>query len=439
VAADENFTDVVDVARTTIAAYAPRLRTYPDETTSYYYAVMPVYKPSANCDTTFTTPQDNSPQTFQKQSSPPTLLTPAADARLDDQPTFRWKGNWVGATPVEAARDYQLQVATDPTFANPIDNVTTASTAYTSSSTYPADTAIYWRVRANDENKRGLTWSATGVFRRQLGIPIPSPDNATRGQTFPVLTWSPVQGAVSYDVHLEEEDGDKRDFTGFRSTAVSFRRLTGLGVLRWQVTANFPKLSLGTVPGGYSPMQTFDRYLDPPPGAHISSNSKRVLVTWDPSPAAKRYRVDVADTSSFSRVIDSHMTFNTNYAPRLTQIGFQYGGALYWRVAAVDEDNNVGGYATGAFRLPQAMRVTVGGFLQKRKRGVVTVSAQTVKGRPIKRALVKVRGAGVRARARRTGRAGTAKLRVRARRVGTLTFTVRKRGFRPGKATIRVW
>jgi hypothetical protein len=438
VATDQNFTDVVDVARTTIAAYAPRLRTYPDETTSYWYAVMPVYKPGSTCDVTFTNPHDNSPQTFQKRSNPPTLLTPAPAADMGDQPTFRWKGNWVGANSVEAAREYQLQVATDPTFANLIDNVKTASTAYTSSSTYPADAAIFWRVRANDENGRGLTWSPTSTFRRRLGIPVPSPDNAARGQSFPVLSWSPVQGAVSYDVHLEEEDGDKNDFTGFRSTAVSFTRLTGLGVIRWQVRANFPKLPFGTVPGAWSPVQTFDRFIDPPPGAAMSSNSKRVLLTWDASPAAKRYRAEFSDTSSFSRLIDSHTTYNTNYAPRLVQLGYQNGGVLYWRVAALDEDNNVGGWATGTFKLPRAMRVMALGFLTKRKRGVVTVAVQTTKGKPIKRARVKVRGAGVRARPKRTRQDGTVKFRVRARRSGSITLTVTKRGYRTGKAVLPV-
>jgi hypothetical protein len=439
VATDENFTDVVDVARTKIAAYAPRLRTYPDETTSYYYAVMPVFASGPACDFTPSTPDDNSPQTFQKRSDPPNRLTPAGNAEIADQPTFRWKGNWLGANSVESAREYQLQVATDPTFSNPIDNIRTASTAYTSSSTYPANTAVYWRVRVNDENGTGLTWSDTGTFRRRLDVPVPSPDNLSRGESFPVLAWSPVQGAVSYDVHLEEEDGDKSDFTGFRSTAVTFRRLTGLGVIRWQVRASFPKLPFGTVPGGYSPMQTFDRFLDPPPAARVASDSKRVLLTWDPSPAAKKYKVEFSDTSSFSRVTDSHTTFNTNYAPRLTQLGFQNGGALYWRVAALDEDNNVGGFATGSFKLPKAMRVMAGGFLQTRKRGIVTVTAQTVKARPIKGARVTVRGAGVHSRAKRTSRAGTTKLRMRPRRRGTLTFTVTKRGYRPGKATVRVW
>jgi hypothetical protein len=439
VAKDQNFTAVVDVARTKVPAYAPRLRTYPDETTSYYWAVLPVSKPpNQPCGAVFTTPQDNAPQTFQKRSTPPTLLNPAPGADLSDQPTFRWRGGWQAATAVQAAREYRVQVATDPTFADLIDDVKTASTAYTSSTTYPADTALYWRVRANDENGTGLTWSSTGTFRRRLGIPVPNSDNPTRGQNFPVFSWSPVQGAVSYDVHLEEADGDKHDFKGFRSTSVSFVKLFGLGVFRWQVRANFPKLPFGTVPGGYTPMQTFDRFIDPPPGARLTSDSKRVLLSWDPSLAAEKYKVDFSETNSFNQVLDSHKTANSNYAPRMTQPGFQNGGQLYWRVAALDEGGNAGGYAVGSLRLPGRMRVMVVGVLRKRKRGSVTVAVTTAKGQPIRRARVKVKGAGVRSRTARTGKKGRVKLSLRPRRRGSVTFQVSKRGFRSGKAALAV-
>ena len=81
VARDENFTTVVDVARTKIPAYAPRLRTYPDETppttgpccrvAAHRGAVRPrLHHPA----------RQQSPD-FEKRSTPPALPDP--DARLD--------------------------------------------------------------------------------------------------------------------------------------------------------------------------------------------------------------------------------------------------------------------------------------------------------------------------------------------------------------------
>ena len=51
-----------------------------------------------------------------------------------------------------------------------MDLVLTDSTSFTRSKTYPADTALYWRVRAEAENGQtdevALTWSASGHVRQ---------------------------------------------------------------------------------------------------------------------------------------------------------------------------------------------------------------------------------------------------------------------------------
>src|SRR5213076_2839144 len=103
-------------------------------------------------------------------------------------------------------------------FADPIDDVTTDATAFTSSSTYPADSTLYWRVRANDERGVGLTWSSVETFTRQLPAPQPDTDNPTGGRTIPLLKWAPVEGAVSYDMHVDQPNGSQLDFN-VRGTA----------------------------------------------------------------------------------------------------------------------------------------------------------------------------------------------------------------------------
>ena len=437
VARDESFTNLVDVGLTKIPAYAPRLRSYTDETTSYYWAVLPVTAPGGVCGTVFTTPQDNNPQTFEKRSIPPTIKSPAPGAEPLDQPSFRWAGQWADAAGVEAAREYRLQVSDDATFASLIDDVRTASTAFTSSSTYPADTQVYWRVRATDELGVGLSWSQVGTFRRRLRIPVPSEGNATRGEEFPVLRWAPVQGAVSYGLHLEESDGDKSDYE-FRSTAASFKRMDSLGSLKWQVRANFPKRNFDTVPGGYSPVQSFTRFVEPPPNAHLTSGNGRVLLEWDPALSAQRYRVEFSATNSFIRPIDRQVTPNTNYAPTLSRRAFSNGGRLFWRIAPLDELNNAGGYASGTLALPRGLRVSVRGSLARRARGTVAVRVTNAKNRAVPRARVTPTGAGVRARPRRTNRRGAVNFVLRPARRGSLSFVVTKRGYRSGKASTQV-
>ena len=202
VAKDPSFSNIVDYAFTHVPAYAPRTAfgpwTYSDETTLYYWAVLP----ATNYDGSLATgnPLLAAAQSFQKQSTPPTRLFPEAGHVFLDQPTFRW-------TPTLGARRYRLQVAADPTFGSPLDDVLTDATSYTSDSTYPADTVLYWRVRADDENLNGLTWSATSTFQKRLATPAPLSSNPKISDMLPVWAWAPA-GAVTPPARCACSPGD---------------------------------------------------------------------------------------------------------------------------------------------------------------------------------------------------------------------------------------
>jgi hypothetical protein len=343
IARDAGFTQVATIGFTNVPAYAPRLANdapLSDETTAYYWAVIP----STDSDgggVSDDVPQDNSPQSFNKSSAPPALIGPVNGAQISNQPTFRWSS-------AENARNYRLQVSQDPTFGNPIDDVTTDATAYTSSSTYPADTAIYWRVRANDWKGQGLNWSPTQTFVRRLPVPSPAADNATSGHGIPSFSWAPVQGAISYDVHVEQPDGTKRDFN-FESPVFTVVKYYGTGIWRWQVRGEFPTASGGTVAGGYSAPQPFLLTLAPPRGARGARSGSRILISWNAEPDAKQYQIEVSTTNGFRRRIASGRIDGTSWAPDIDLGKKQNRGTLYWRVAAVDAGGNVGSFASGVF------------------------------------------------------------------------------------------
>jgi hypothetical protein len=352
IARDAGFTQVADVGFTNATAYAPRLTgqvPLTDETTAYYWVVIPTSRADGSgVNTTFA---QDSPQAFNKSSVPPAPTGPANGVDVTSQPTFSW-------TAAEGARNYTLQVSEDPTFGNPIDNVTTDSTAYTSSSTYPADTALYWRVRANDWNGNGLNWSTTQTFVRRLPAPVTSANNATGGQNIPALTWNPVSGAVAYDIHVSQVDGSTKDVT-VPSTAFTPIEWYGVGVWRWQVRAEFPNSSgSGSVPGSYSAPVAFVRTLQPPTGAYGVKTGSRVLIAWTSDPWARQYQVDVSATDGFAGTIDSHRVDGTSWAPDIDLTQSQNKGLLYWRVAAVDAGGNVGTFAQGTFGSKAPARCT---------------------------------------------------------------------------------
>jgi hypothetical protein len=447
VARDADFTQVVDLALTPEPAYAPRNAfgpvTYPEETTTYYWAVLPSQFADGRGVTSRV--QDNAPQIFRKQSLPPRLLGPAAGADVPTQPTFSWTVPRDEQGRPEEVRYYRLQVDDDPTFGSPIDDVVTDSTAYTSTSTYPADTRLYWRVRANDDNvddrQRGLTWSypeSSGLprsFTRRLPRPSLSPDNPTSGQGIPLIKWSPVPGAVSYDMHVEQANGTKLDFT-FRSTAFTPIAFYGTGVWRWQVRANF-KGVFRTVSSGYTPLAPFARRIDTPGSLRTATGGGRAVLTWAPTGNARQYRVQISTSDSFTNVIEAATTENANYAPRMGAPAWKTGQALYWRVAAVDEGFNVGGWASGRLRQSKPMRVRARGVVRLNRTRRVRIRVTDARRRPIRAALVRIGGAGF-GTARRTSRKGRVVLKVRGLKKGRVRFRAEKSGYLPTTATLRV-
>lgn len=176
VAKDPFFTTIADYAYTRVTAFAPRTgsqtKGYPDETSDYYWAVLPASLETGHGVST--DPVLANPQSFVKQATPPSLLGPTSGVVVSSAATmFHW-------TPVFAARRYRLQVSDDPTFANVIQEQSavtpgalTDSSAYTSSTAYPTGKTLYWRVQAEAENGSsgfvGLRWSTTGTFQRAAG------------------------------------------------------------------------------------------------------------------------------------------------------------------------------------------------------------------------------------------------------------------------------
>jgi hypothetical protein len=435
VAKDSQFSNVVDEGFTQIPAYAPRNSlaptTYADETTTFYWAVLP----SSSANGTGALPIDlpNSAKgTFQKQSAPPSLISPNSVQVFYDQPTFSW-------TPTLGARRYRLQVSADPTFGNLLDDVTTDATSYSSDTTYPADTVLYWRVRTDDENLTGLTWSAVGTFQKKLATPVPSASNPTQGETLPVWGWSGVQGAAKYDLSVDGPDGVHRDYTDIRTPAVSFIKFTGTGVWHWRVRAEYPTDSTSTTPGPYSATQSYTRTIGEPQNAKTDSAKDHVVLSWDPRMGAKEYKVQVASSPDFTHTVETVTTDNTSYAPTMSSYGYQGSSVLYWRVAAVDEDRNQGDWTQiQQIRLQPRLKISVSGLARTKHVSTVRVSVMNAQGKRLAGAKVKLTGVGVRPVVKKTDKLGQATFKVRPKKRGKLFVSATMAGFQAAYGALKV-
>ena len=369
---------------------------------------------------------------FQKQSIPPAAISPADGALLTVQPVFRW-------TQVEGARRYRFQVAQEPTFAAPIEDVTTAATSYTPFTTHPADTTLYWRVRADDENLIGLNWSPVRTFQRRLPAPTPSAGNPTSGDFTPSWKWSNVTGASGYTFAMDGPDGDHKEWANLRMPAAAFVYLFGPGIWRWRVRAEFPKTS-GFVTGPWSPYVPFTRTLGEPSGAATSVSGNHVLLSWNWKLGAKDFRrPDLAAArlrdDDRGRDDGQHELRAAAHTPLLRQRrlvllarGRSGQGLQRRRLVAGAADRHRS--ATARRRQPDRSSPP----LDSRRRHRVGPDGEG----GCRRASVRVTGAGMRPKSGRTNGRGKVTLRVRPRKRGRLLFRATKQGFAAGSLSMRI-
>jgi hypothetical protein len=420
VAKDPNFQTIVDYVFTNEPVYAPR-KNYADETvgSQLYWAVLPTNSDGSLYTTAGLLASLGNKQVFSKQSIAPAIQPPNVSGA---GVSFQW-------SPLIGAAYYTLQVATDASFSNLLEDVSTDSPSYTAAKSYPAGQTLYYRVRAND-GTNGLNW-ATGVFTRALATPIPSAPvgdiNPAKLDGVPNWSWSAVPGATAYDVHVDYPSGAVKDVNGIHGTTNSWTKLDGPGVWHWKVRAEFGGSS---TTGPWSPIQTFTRTFGEPTGRRTVVTKNRVIISWDPKQGAKTYHLQVSGNADFSSNVDDVTQDATHFAPALTSSGYTDGGRLLWRVAAIDAEGNQGDWSAPS-RITLAKALKIGGdaapALGKSQR--VTVTVTTVAGAPVKGVTVRVSGSGAVPRAKQTDKKGRVALMVRPTSKGTVTFRATKSGY----------
>jgi hypothetical protein len=126
-----------------------------------------------------------------------------------------------------------------------------------------------WRVRAVDGGDLGQSWSQTGKFTLSSPRPVQKAPNDGASVIFsPLITWSPVSGACSYDVQVTRDPsfagsaasgGDGILTTAQTAIVPPKIQITTPGVHYWRVRADY----CGDIKGQWSPTRNF-RSVFPP-------------------------------------------------------------------------------------------------------------------------------------------------------------------------------
>ena len=321
VATDPSFSNLVDYAFTQLPVYSPRnlLRptTYADETTLYYWAILPAT--NLNGSGAVGDPLAAAASNFQKRSTPPSQLSPADGALMTEQPVFRGPRSRAPALP--------LPGRTGADFAALLEDVTTASTSYTPFTTHPADTNLYWRVRADDENLIGLTWSSVRQFQRRLPTPVPASDNATSGDFTPCGCGRTSRARRAtrsrWTAPKAPREGRTCACAPARSSTCS-APASGAGEF---APSSRRRVVSRPAPGRPS-LHSRGRSASPPTCGR-ASRATTCCSRW--KLGAKNFRVQISSRQDFNTLIEDVTTDNTSYAPLLLHYNYVNGGTLLAR------------------------------------------------------------------------------------------------------------
>jgi hypothetical protein len=137
---------------------------------------------------------------FRTAIRTPILVSPAnGEILLHRRPSFDWRD-------VLGASGYTLQISKYSNFAVLMVNAASTASAFTMPADLPANSTLYWRVRANGFNGPSL-WSAIRNFRTGNPPSVPalmSPlNNATVDDLTPRLTWraSTLPAGTTFDYY----------------------------------------------------------------------------------------------------------------------------------------------------------------------------------------------------------------------------------------------
>ena len=183
---------------------------------------------------------------FTKATSAPQLTAPLAGVTVSETPVLSWQ-------PQSFAASYQVEIYKNGDLALSSGNRVTPSGLSVKQASYvfdkplpPAGSPYLWRVRAVDQSGNPGPWTTVSKPGTSFTVAGTTPDliSPDAGATVPanqlVVRWSPVAGAVTYQVELQKAAGSTAIETATtRSTAYapSPGQLLAAGGVNWRVIA----------------------------------------------------------------------------------------------------------------------------------------------------------------------------------------------------------
>lgn len=347
---------------------------------AYYWFIQPC-KSEVQCGPDPKSTINPSKHAFRK-TSPAVELTAPADGAVarDTEITFTWKDYLetnlattyaaTGEAGHQSAKQYRIQVSTQPTFATFLDNALVDQPVFTAADDLYPEGPLYWRVQAIDANDNALAWSQTRTVEKRspqpvLLSPVTTDSSAVTEVSGSVpLRWEPQPFAATYDVQVAANND-----TNFSSANLEVNKSTKRPVFTTGISAGTLATSLlapSDTPyvwrvrrkdpaGNLGPWSPVGRFKVTPtradlltPASDAVVGPRGLVLRWTPTADAASYRVELRRVGASTTTVT---TPATAYAPTTA---FTADSVYEWRVTTIDANNQLS--TAGAWR-----RFTVGG------------------------------------------------------------------------------
>ncbi|MBP5510039.1 MAG: InlB B-repeat-containing protein [Kiritimatiellae bacterium] len=244
---------------------------------------------------------------------------------------------------VDWAVGYNIYRSTVDNFSQATLLASTADTAYVDATALPGTWYYYWIVSVANGGEWMTSESAAG--NRKIGVPRNVAASDGTSADWITVTWSAVEGAVSYRV--------LRATTEFVEDAVEVGTSAGTSWMDLNaangVTYNYWVVAVGaSFEGEASASDVGYLRLAAPEGVTASNGgfADRVKIAWNAVAEASHYRVYRSASASGSKTPVSGWQTALNYSDTTAEPGVTY---WYFVVAAADvEGRNASGYSAGA-------------------------------------------------------------------------------------------
>ena len=244
IATDANFNNIVEQQVTTSTSWTSRAPLPDNQIGSGYYWRVIWGTGVVLDDPQWSVAEDdvNSAQ-FKKQTQV-TLGSPANGGVVSDPPLLSW-----GSVP--GISKYDVELSQDGKFASgtrtaSIFGLGAVPGAMSSGEKRLPDGTWNWRARAVDGGDVGQSWSSTGSFTLSSQRPTQKlPNDGASVVYSPLITWTPVAGACSYDVQVSRDSSfsgaaDDSILTTAQTALVPpAKMITTPGVHFWRVRAGY--------------------------------------------------------------------------------------------------------------------------------------------------------------------------------------------------------